>query len=553
LAFVRVRSKPSAEAFREFEKQFAGSPLVDELRPLMEELFFRQARSQGTAQGYRAFLASFPSGSEAARAQGNAIYLEAQGFGGDPERLAAFAREHPKSDYSAEAQRSVGAVAARARSGFENVALVLDVPSSVPGNERLARLFAERAAEIYRRSGVPLLMAQGPTDPRLSQVGARLTISHRERAVSTQLENGRVEQPGILGETTVTLAVRGEREPVWSEIFTFRAPEPERAVGESVLLHPRAWTTFWSREFFVPVAGWNNQVAAHAVRSLEKPAVAVETLGSRALVVYGDGDFQVLDVSDPTQNVLLGEYRRPRDLAHFEGAAPLGANVGVFGPDGIEIVSLDGVPQRVKQYPRSEVGSIIGVEPAAGGMVAAGKRGLLWIGDDGQIQTLFPREVFGLARQGETILFTDGMSLYLSSVPVLRTGRVQGELRLGRGFRPARVRLVGQTAVVMGDPGLVRVDVSQVSQPRVLSRMGFEEVGPVQDATVVAGRIFLVGARGLQVSDRTGDRVVESVDVAPRHRLAAVGRHVVLIGEKSLQVVDATAFAFGAGAASARP
>jgi hypothetical protein len=145
------------------------------------------------------------------------------------------------------------------------------------------------------------------------------------------------------------------------------------------------------------------------------------------------------------------------------------------------------------------------------------------------------------------------MSLYLSSVPVLRTGRVQGELRLGRGFRPARVRLVGQTAVVMGDPGLVRVDVSQVSQPRVLSRMGFEEVGPVQDATVVAGRIFLVGARGLQVSDRTGDRVVESVDVAPRHRLAAVGRHVVLIGEKSLQVVDATAFAFGAGAASARP
>ncbi|MEZ4291471.1 MAG: hypothetical protein R3E53_13405 [Myxococcota bacterium] len=40
--------------------------------------------------------------------------MAAGGFGGDPERLAQFAREHPESDFAAEAERTVAAVAARA-------------------------------------------------------------------------------------------------------------------------------------------------------------------------------------------------------------------------------------------------------------------------------------------------------------------------------------------------------------------------------------------------------------------------------------------------------
>jgi hypothetical protein len=553
LAFVRVRSNPTTEAFHEFEKEFAGSPLVDELRPVVEEVFFEQARARGTAAAYRAFLAEFPSGSHAARAEGNAVYLEAQGFGGDVARLAAFARSHPKSDFAAEAERSVASVAVRGRSGFRSVGLVLDVPADIPSRDRLMRLFAERAEEAYRKAGVPLLLANGATDPRLSQVGARVTISVREREVGSKLEDGRFEQAGILAETTVTLAARGEREPIWSEPFSFRAPAEEREPGESILLHPRAWTTFWDHEFFVPVATWDTRFAAHAALDLAKPPVAVETVGDRAVVLFGDGDFQVFDLGDPSHSVLLGEYRRPRDLAHFDGVVWLGANVGVFGPDGIELVSLAGQPHRTRVFPRSEVGSIVGLEPTRGGLVAAGKRGLLLLSADGSVRTLFPREVLGLSRRGETLLFTDGSSLYLSSLAVLKSGRVEGELRLGRGFRPARVRVAGSDALVFGDPGLVRVDVSRSSAPRVLARVGFEEVGPVQDASVVAGRLFLVGTRGLQVSDRSGDRVVDSVDVVPRHRLAASGRHVVLIGEKNLQVVDATAFTATAGAAKADP
>ncbi|MGH0033001.1 MAG: hypothetical protein ACQGVC_24680 [Myxococcota bacterium] len=553
LAFVRVRSKPTAQAFHEFQEEFAGSPLVDELRPLVEDAFFDQARGRGTAEGYRAFLADFPSGRHSARAEGNAVYLEARGFAGDLERLADFAAAHPASDFAAEAERSVASVGLRSRSGFQRVALVLDVPSDVPSHDRLQRLFAERARDAYARSGVPLVVVNGSTDPRLAELDARLTVSHREREVRTELHEGRVAGSGILAETTVTLSARGEKDPIWNETFAFRAPTSERAPGESILLHPKAWATFWDNEFFVPVATWNTRFAARDPRELAKPAVAVEMLGSRAVVLFGDGDFQVLDLGDPARSVVLGEYRRKRDLASFDGVAVLGGSVGVFGEDGIEVVSLAGVPHRTRAFSRSEVGSVVGLVSLPEGLVAAGNRGLLWIAPDGSVQTLFPREVLGLARRGNELLFTDGTSLYLSSLAVLRGGRVEGELRLGRGFRPARVRVSGTSAVVLGDPGLVRVDVRNVSSPQIVSRLGYEEVGPVQDASVVAGRVFLVGTRGLQVSDRSGDRVVDSVDVLPRHRLDASGRHVVLIGEKTLQVVDATAFTTAAGAASPTP
>ena len=549
LALVRVRSNPTTEAFEAFEKEFAHSPLIEELRPAVEKAFFEQARARGTADAYRAFLAQFPSGTNAARAEGNVVYLEARGFGGDPTRLAAFARSHPESDFTPEAKRSVETVDLRGRTGLQNVGLVLDVPADSPSADRLVRLFAERAQDAYGKAGVPLLVANGATDPRLSQVSARLTISHRERQVGTKLEEGRIEQSGILAETSVTLTARGEREPIWNEVFEFRASNQERKGSDSVLLTPRAWATFWDHEFFVPVARWNTRSAVRAPMELAQPAVAVETMGSRAVVLFGDGDFQVIDVGDPSESVVLGEYRRPRDLAHFDGVAALGADVGVFGDDGIEVVSLEGAPHRIRAFPRSDVGSIVGLEQVGPDLVAAGKRGLLDISPDGSTRVLFPREVLGLARRGDTLLFTDGMSLYLSSLAVLKAGRVEGELRLGRGFRPARVHAMGNTALILGDPGIVKVDVSQISAPQVVSRMGFDEVGPVQDASMVAGHVFLVGTRGLQVSDPAGERVVDSVDVIPRHRIAAEGRHVVVVGEKSLQVVDATAFTAAAGAA----
>jgi hypothetical protein len=402
-------------------------------------------------------------------------------------------------------------------------------------------LFVERASEVYRRAGVGLVPMSGPTDPRLGRVGARLTISHREREVRTEFAQGSVVQPGVLAETTVTLTARGQETPVWSETFEFRIPATERVAGESILLHPRAWSQFWELRFFAPVASWDTRLAARAARQLNGTPVAVEMAGSRAVVLFGDGSFQLIDLGDPESPVVLGEYRRERDLAHFDGVAVIPAGVAVFGQDGLEIVSLEGVPHRQRALPRNQVGSIIALTALGSDLISAGNRGLLRLAADGSMQTLFPREVLGLARHGDRLLFTDGTSLYVSSVPLLQQGRIEAELRLGRGFRPARVRLAGNTAVVLGDPGLVQVDMSRPATPRVVSRIDASEVGEIQDAFALAGRVFLIGVRGLQVSDASGERVVESVDVIPRHRLDASGRHVVLIGDRHLQVVDTTA------------
>jgi len=74
------------------------------------------------------------------------------------------------------------------------------------------------------------------------------------------------------------------------------------------------------------------------------------------------------------------------------------------------------------------------------------------------------------------------------------------------------------------------------------------QAGSLEDAALLGGRLFLLGERGLQVSDRAGRRLVESVDVEAHRRLGISGRHVVMVGEKKLQVVDATPFVVGATA-----
>ena len=67
-------------------------------------------------------------------------------------------------------------------------------------------------------------------------------------------------------------------------------------------------------------------------------------------------------------------------------------------------------------------------------------------------------------------------------------------------------------------------------------------IGEVRDALAVSGQVFLLGDRGLQVVDRAGERVAESLDVSARQHLAVGGRHLVLIGGRTLEVVDTTPF-----------
>jgi len=550
LAFVQLRNQPTRAGFHAFTEEYADSALIDELRPHVEAAFFEQARVLGTSEAYAGFFVDFPEGAFAARARGNAEYLAQQGFQADPGALAAFAASHPESDFAAEAERSVASLRLRGQTGFRRVLLVVEIDPATPGAERLRRAFTERAAAACGAAGLELVPVTSRADAVRREGGARLLIEHREQESRSSYERGTVTESSVVAETRVTLEEPGRELPVWQDSFSYRAPLSARSAEASILFGPGA-TTYWV-QFFVPVATWQTQAAARDPRALARPAVAVDATDGRAVVLFDDGSFQVFDLADPSSPAIVADYRRPRDLSRFDGVAILGDRVAVFGPDGLEIVRL-GVegPVRERVWARDQVGSLVGVLEGDAGLTLAGNRGLLWIGNENPTpRSLVPRPILGIARSGEHLLFTDGAALYSATPAQLRAGRVAAELRLGRGFAPKSVRAEGSRAVVLGERGLLTFDVSDPATPALRSRIEMNEVGEIRDAVFLSGRFFLLGNRGLQVADLSGERVAESIDVAPRQGLDAGGRHLVLIGDRSLQVVDATPFIAGAPAAS---
>jgi hypothetical protein len=230
-------------------------------------------------------------------------------------------------------------------------------------------------------------------------------------------------------------------------------------------------------------------------------------------------------------------------LARFEGVRIDRERVAIFGTDGIEIVVLDGEEaRRERAWGREKVGTVNDAEVVDGKWLVATTRGLLRLDlESERVETLVPRPIVGMARaSGDRLVFTDGVSLYVATPASLQSGSVEGELRLGRGFAPQRIRARDRTAVVIGARDAVWVDVD--ATPRVISRINGKETGKILDASTIGDRLFLIGPRGLQVADPRGERIVDSVDVEARRRVEAAGRHLVIVGEKSLQVVDATPF-----------
>jgi len=91
LEFHKLRREPTLAGFDRFRRDYPDSTLTEQLYPALQKPAFEAARAAGTASAYREFLAGFASGDYAIRAEGNAAFVEAEGFGGDPDRLAAFA------------------------------------------------------------------------------------------------------------------------------------------------------------------------------------------------------------------------------------------------------------------------------------------------------------------------------------------------------------------------------------------------------------------------------------------------------------------------------
>jgi len=553
LDFTKLRKKPTAAGYAELRQKYPESPLLAEIRPIVEERVFAQARARGTVDGYRQFLAEFPDGPNAGRAKGNAEYLESGGFGGRPSDLAAFAARHPVSDFASEAGRSAASVGIRRQSAFRRVGLLIEVAPETPGAGRLKRAFAERAKRRYTGTGLALVPLAGAEDPRGSQLEARLTIRHREGPVQSKLGGDGLEIGGILAITNVTLARQGDPRPIWSEEFRHKVGVSEGEDDISILFG-RKGDRYWEA-FYLPVTTWSSQVAVREPLPFQRPAVAVDVIDHRAVVSFEDGSFRIVDLSDPAAPQVVTQYNHPRDFTKWSGVRFVDGRVVIFGQEGLEIVGLDsGTPQLLRAVERSKVGSIVAVEKVDAGLLVAGSRGLLLVkGGVAEPQLLIERDILGAAMRGNRVFFTDGSSLFVSSLPMLLEQKAEAELRIGRGFNASRVRIWGRYAVVLGERGVLLVDVSNPLKPKLRARISTSVAGETNDALVARGRLFLLGDRGLQVSDASGQRIGDSADVSARMRVGAAGRHLVMIGDAGLQVVDTTPFVAPQRLAAPRP
>lgn len=554
LDFHKLYREPTLSGYASFQRRYPNSELLVRLHPALETPAFEAARAAGTAGAYRDFVERFPGGELAARAEGNAVFVASEGFGGDADRLAAFAREYPESDFAAEAGRTTEAVAARRAASFDAVGLVLDVDASTPERARVRTALIDRMAKLTERAGVQLRVApEGVAPERVRHFpAARLEVRHVEAAVGRATEAGELARPAMLGTTEVVLRAQSGEPPIATRRFELRVEDKSYVPGASVLFGANA-SRYWS-DFFVPVASWRNDTTVRPPIALERPVIDVDGFGDRVAVLYEDGDFELLGLADPTRPIRLARYARHEDYKKWSGIRSVDGRIVIYGEEGLEFVRFTAAgPVAEQTWNRGDIGRVLSIAPVGDQMVIAGVRGLQVLDlATGEMRHVMRRVVKSVDALGETLVFVDGESVYLSTLALLAENRVIAQLELGKTFGPDNVRVLDRAAVVTGPGGALVVDLKDPRKPKAVAKLASREVGEVFDASRVRGRTFLVGERGLQLLTRRLDRVEETIDVGVRDRVSVMGRHLVTSSASGIQVVDSTPWAEAPPPAAAR-
>jgi hypothetical protein len=554
LAFHKLKRSPSLAGYQAFRQQYPGSELIAALHPVLEEPAFEAARAWGTAEAYRSFLTDFPGGAFAARAEGNAVYIEASGFGGDPGALQTFAAARPQSDFAEEAMRTVVAGAARRAGRIDRIGLVMEIDSATPGAKRVREALVDRIEELTERVGLELvdLSAPAASAGRVALPKARLEVSHRETNVESDVQAGAMRRPAVLGVTRVVLRESEGGEVIADRRFELRVDDKAHVPGTSVLfsaVSPKYWD-----DFFVPLARWRNDSTVRPPIATGSPIVDIDGFGDRALVLHENGSFELLGLSNPLEPVRLSEYLRPDDFKKWSGIRVVGSQIAIYGEEGLELVRFTAQgPVAETAWDRTQIGRVLSIAPLGDQLVLVGNKGMQLLDlESGAVRRVMRRAILSVAAAGDSLIFVDGESIYVSTLALLAENRVIAQMKLGRTFGPNNVRVLDRAAIVTGPGGALVVDMRNPQAPKALAKLSTREVGEIEDATRIRGRTFLVGMRGLQLLTRDLRRVEEMIDVGSRNRVAVMGRHLVTADSLGIQIVDATPWAdHGAPAASA--
>ena len=408
--------------------------------------------------------------------------------------------------------------------------------------------------ELTERAGIQVVEIPPNVDPHKAGgfPTARLEVSHVEQEVDRKVAAGQLARPAMLGVTRVVLRAQDGGEAIATRRFDLRVEDKAHVPGTSVLFSA-ASVRFWN-DFFVPVAHWRNDRTIRPPIDLKRTVVDVDGIGDRTAVLYEDGDFDLIGLADPTAPVVLASYKRSEDYKKWTGIQVLGSRVAIYGEEGLELIQFtEKGPVAEKTWARGEIGRVLSLAPVRNHLVTVGAKGMQLIDlESGTVRRVMRRVLMSVASAGDTLVFVDGETIYLTTLDLLAEGRVVAQMKLGRTFGPNNVRVLDSAAVVTGPGGALVIDLKNPRQPKALAKLAVREIGEVVDATRVRGRTFLVGERGLLLHNRRLDGVEETIDVGERARVSVMGRHLVTAKGQTIQVVDATPWADGQSPASLR-
>jgi len=538
IAFLRVMSHQTIEAYDQFVQAHPQSPLTSDLKSAMEPLFFERARSANTMAGYQRFLADYPAGELARRAKGNLAYVEMSAAEPSVASLREFLREYPESDFSADAQRSFDLVAFKSETTVKHLGIRVEVAPNAAQPQRVRRGFVSVVARNYRDHGIDVTLIPSGSEPSPDMQGW------------IRLDYDEAQASGTFGGSTILARCRvrlynnaAPNEPIWDH--TFEAPAEhllKGTYGRDKTVFGNSRYPFW-KQFFVPVSTWASTEARVQRLDYLEDVKAIDIRGDHVAVLFARGGFDLLDVSSPLDPRVIDRYRRDDDLSSWNGIKIVDEkHVLIYGPDGAELVGRTAEkPKSLGKWEVPEVGAILAADAYDDTVLIAGNKGVFAVrtSSDRMVpHRLLEGMYVGIDVHKPYIYLVQPTRVEVTSPKHLLRHLAGSPVALSDGFTAKGSRIAGRSLVVFGKDDAVELSLSNPARPQMVGRLGVDKVGHLVDLVTDGSRTYLLGDRGLQIANLEGRTISDAIQVHGSQAIVRNGRYVFVAGDRTLEVVD---------------
>jgi hypothetical protein len=178
--------------------------------------------------------------------------------------LREFLREHPESDFSADAQRSLDLVAFKNETTVKHLGIRVEVAPNAAQPQRVRRGFVSVVARQYREHGIEVTLIPTGSEPTPDMQGW------------IRLDYDEAQASGTFGGATIVARCRvrlynraSPKEPIWDRTFEAPAEHILKTYGRDKTVFGNSRYPFW-KQFFVPVSTWASTEAARPAPRLSR-------------------------------------------------------------------------------------------------------------------------------------------------------------------------------------------------------------------------------------------------------------------------------------------